>query len=217
MSIIIGVFGLIFIIICCYFGAFNNDQYTNRYAKKYATPVKRHLDLIKRMEDANDVNIVASLYQELNEGIEAIALHYRISEVRGIQICKEAENRYINLHGEYLDNYQREALNRTLYYAEFYSVCLTNALNLYCYKMKQQIDALKTNAAKEKRRDKVIESMLKCANEIKLNGKPDYLLLLPVYGKLFNIEIDFKSETSNIQKNGLLAKEHAGEPDKYSL
>lgn len=192
MNFVIGIIVVVIAIIAAYFGAFDNMHYTNKYLRRYATPVKLHLEKIKKMEDATKIETVISLYNGISEGIDAIESHYRISDVKGDQVCCEAENRYIQIHGFSLDYYQRKALNRTLDYSEFYSLCLINAMKCYCDNMKEQIDKLKTEPAKERRREKVIEAIKICSNEIKERGKGEYLAPLIVYGKMFNIEVVYK-------------------------
>lgn len=155
MNFVIGIIVVVIAIIAAYFGAFDNMHYTNKYLRRYATPVKLHLEKIKKMEDATKIETVISLYNGISEGIDAIESHYRISNVKGDQVCCEAENRYIQIHGEYLDDYQRQALNRTLDYPKFYSLCLVAALKSYCDTMKEQMDSLKTKPAKERRREKI--------------------------------------------------------------
>lgn len=188
MDFIIGIVGAIILIAAACMGAFDNDTYTNKYARKYATPVKVHLERIKRMENADKIEKVISAYYEINEGIEAINMHYKISDVRGDQIAHLAEHRYVQIHGEYLDYYQRKALNRTLDYPKFYSLCLVAALTNYCDTMKKQIDSLKTKPAKERRREKIAEAIFLCINEIKDKGKEEYLAPVYALGKKFDID-----------------------------
>ena len=192
MNIIIGIIIFLFVIVAAYFGAFNDVSYTNKYLRKYATPIKRHLEIIKRMENADKIETVIALKQNIDEGIEAINMHYRVSDVKGQQVCNEAVNRYFQIHGEYLDEYQKKAINRDLDYSEFYSLCLVHALECYCNSIKLQIDALKTKPAKERRREKVIEAISKCIQEINSQGKPEYLAPIFVYGKQFNIDIGYE-------------------------
>jgi hypothetical protein len=190
MDAIISIIILIILIIAGCMGAFKNETYTNKYARRYATPVKVHLERIKRMEDADKIEKVISAYYGIDDGIEAIDVHYRISDVRGNQIANEAERRYIQIHGEYLDDYQRQALNRTLDYPKFYSLCLVASLKSYCDKMKEQMDSLKTKPAKERRREKIAEAITLCVNEIKDKGKEEYLAPVYAIGKKFDIDTD---------------------------
>ena len=190
MDFIIAIIVLFVVIIAAYFGAFDNDTYSNKYARKYATPVKVHLERIKRMENADKVEKVISEYYNIEDGIKAINSHYNISDIRGNQIALEAEHRYIQIHGEYLDDYQREALNRTLDYPKFYSLCLVGALTKYCTTMKEQMDSLKTKPAKERRRDKIAEAIFLCIDEIKNNGKEEYLAPVYFLGQKFDIKTE---------------------------
>lgn len=190
MDFIIGIVGAIILIAAACMGAFDNDTYTNKYARKYATPVKVHLERIKRMVNADKIEKVISAYNDIDEGIKAINVHYNISDVRGNQIASEAEHRYIQIHGESLDDYQRQALNRTLDYPKFYSLCLVAALKSYCDTMKEQMDSLKTKTAKERRREKIAEAISLCVNEIKAKGKEEYLAPVYAIGKKFDINTD---------------------------
>lgn len=56
--------------------------------------------------------------------------------------------------------------------------------------MKGQMDSLKTKAAKERRREKVAESIYLCVNEIKAKGKEEYLAPVYAIGKKFDIDTD---------------------------
>ena len=188
MDIIIVIVVVLILVIAACMGTFNNEHYTYKYAKKYATPVKAHLERIKKMENADKVEKIISTYNGINEGIEAIEVHYRISDIKGNQIINEAENRYIQIHGEYLDEYQRKALNRVLDYPEFYSLCLVTALIRYSSEMKRQIECLKTKTAKDKRKEKIANAISLCIDEIMNNGKKEYLAPIFVIGKEFGID-----------------------------
>ena len=56
--------------------------------------------------------------------------------------------------------------------------------------MKGQMDSLKTKPAKERRREKVAESIYLCVNEIKAKGKEEYLAPVYAIGKKFDIDTD---------------------------
>lgn len=185
---IIGIIIFFIVIIAIYFGAFSNEPYTNKYAQKYATPVKCFLEHIKRMECAKNINEVITTFDLVKEEYEELKRRCQLNKVATSQICSIAHNRYIQIHGEDLDTYQQDALMFKLDLEDFFSTTLIKALKDYCRKMDEQIDSLKTEKAKEKRRDNKTAAISQCIIANNLKGNKERLAEIAMCG----IELEFK-------------------------
>ena len=183
---------VIILIVFAYFGSFNDQTYTAKQSKKLSTPIKVLLEKIKKMQYSTKVEDVFSLYYDIEEGLNYIKHHYELSQVRGSQLCREAEIRYKQIHGEDLDDYQIKALCGDLDISEFYSLCIVYVLRNYSTKIKEQIDSLKTKPAKERRKSKIADAIYKSISEINDKGKREYLAPIYLLGKEFNIETEIK-------------------------
>lgn len=89
---------------------------------------------------------------------------------------------------------QQAALGLKIDIQEAYSECLVNAFERFVSKMELQINSLKTDIAKEKRRAKIIDSLTLCVSELNAKGKPEYIMMLPDMVAPFDIVVKLRRE-----------------------
>lgn len=75
---------------------------------------------------------------------------------------------------------------------EFYSKSIIHCLDAFCDKMEIEINSLKTEAAKMRRREKIIELIKVCATELNARGNPEFIVQIPEIIARFNIEVNIK-------------------------
>lgn len=75
---------------------------------------------------------------------------------------------------------------------DFYSKNIIHCLSLYCDKIEQEINSLKTEAAKTRRREKVIACVTTCVTELNERGNSEYVYQIPNIIARFDISVNIK-------------------------
>ncbi|WP_299222294.1 hypothetical protein [uncultured Alistipes sp.] len=191
MGLLVGL-AIITIAILC--GAFRNNAYPKKYAQKKATEIKIILESIYNIEHAQTVEDVAASYSGFVSNIDDLLAFYNLNSAAFAQTASMANVRYQNIHNRTLTSMQQAALGLKIDIQEAYSECLVNAFERFVSKMELQINSLKTDIAKEKRRAKIIDSLTLCVSELNAKGNPEYIMMLPDMVAPFDIVVKLRRE-----------------------
>ena len=198
-NVIVFIISIIFIIIGIAFGGFK-DGYPQKIARKKATEVKRLIEYVYKMEYASNIEeVVNSYYTIYSEITELISLK-RSNPNAFNQVLTMGKIRYEEIHSKQLTSIQQKVLSlNEESLKNVYSQCLINTLQRYSSKTEMQINKLKTDEAKEKRRNLIIDSIKKCVIELNHRGNPEYITMIPNIVSSFNICIDIKRTSDENQ------------------
>lgn len=197
-NVIVFIISIVFIIIGIAFGGFK-EGYPQKIAKKKATEVKRLIEYVYKMEYASNIEeVVNSYYTIYSEITELISLKNQI--LTHLIRFNNGKIRYEEIHSKQLTSIQQKVLSlNEESLKNVYSQCLINALQRYSSKIEMQINKLKTDEAKEKRRNLIIDSIKKCVIELNHRGNPEYITMIPNIVSSFNICIDIKRTSDENQ------------------
>ena len=184
-------------------GAFNNQPYTNKYAKKKATDVKIMLEHIRKAESFTNIDDIIAYYSTLVYDYRELANFKELNNVAFEQVTSMALSRYQTIHQERLNATQTKFLQLSISLNELYAECLIKVFSQQVEKIKAQIESLKTDAAKRKRYDLIKYITIKAKDDLNNKGLLAYTKRIDDISSIIPITYDVKDMALDILVNSI--------------
>lgn len=187
------LFIVVSIIIGISSGVYKNEYYPKKYANKKATEIKCLLEYVYKMECALNVDDAIIQYSKICSKISELISLKDINPNAFAQVLELGKNRYKKVHNMHLTFAQQQVLSlNEISLRNAYSQSIIRSFRFFCHKQEELINRLKTDAAKERKRQLVIDNLNKCVIELNQRGIPEYIIMITEIVTPFDINIDIK-------------------------
>lgn len=152
------------------------------------------LESMAIIESTANIDTLISRYIFLVDKLNHIHLAYKDDTVGHIMAQSQALATYNLEYPNYKATQEMEDIIKhpNTDIKDFYSKNIIHCLSLYSDKIEQEINSLKTEAAKKRRREKVIACVTTCVTELNQRGNSEYIYQIPNVIARFDISVDIK-------------------------
>lgn len=155
-----------------------------------AAKIKQILECIYTCENTKKLDTLQSAFTFLGNEIPSYITVYTESMVK--RNVKEGTSLYLRLYYDRtLSTLQTKILENPKYLEEtdFWVTCIVNFFLRYCESMRKEIDSLKTQKAKDRRKDMIDDTGKKCAQMLCQYGAQDKVSQITDKMKEFDINV----------------------------
>lgn len=161
------------------------------------------LESISLIETSANIETLINRYDFLVDKLQSIYETYKNDEVEYSLVRTQAmtmyEQRY---YDKQISDYMEVIIKQPeVDLKEFYSKNIIRCLYAFSDKMEREINSLKTEKAKKRRQENIIECVTICVTELNQKGNPEYLFQIPELISRFNIKANVVKQ-SELKANG---------------
>lgn len=161
------------------------------------------LESISIIETTANMATLISRYDFLVDKLQSIYETYKNDEVEYILAQTQAIAMYKQrYYDKQMSDYVEVIIKQPeVDLKEFYSKNIIRCLSAFSDKMEREINSLKTEKAKKRRQENIIECVTICVTELNQKGNPEYLFQIPELISRFNIKANVVKQ-SELKANG---------------